>query len=172
MRCRRRSLLTMGSIKPLRVWPGAVFGALAGLLWFALPALAPSAGNVGALGGLICALVVLVWWLFLSRAPWLERLGVIALMVLAVAVTYRLVDESIACGAMGFMLMFFSLPVLAVALGAAVFLSRHGTSISRRALIVIGVVLACGYFTTIRTDGMWDGRPQLRWRWTPTAEEQ
>ena len=162
----------MDSLKPLRVWPGAVFGALAGLLFFALPAVSSGAAMIGLAGGLLSALVVLVWWLFFSRAPWVERLGVIALMVLAVAVTYRLVDESIAGGAMGFMLMFFSLPVLAVALGAAVFLSRHGTSITRRALIVVGVVLACGYFTTIRTDGMWDGRPQLQWRWTPTAEEQ
>ncbi len=109
----------MTSSKPLRVWPGAVFGALAGLLFFALPAVFPDAGMIGLIGGLVSALAVLVWWLFFSRAPWSERLGVIALMVLAVAVTYRLVDASIAGGAMGFMLTFFSLPAMAAALGAA-----------------------------------------------------
>ena len=115
----------MSSFKPLRVWPGAVFGTLAGLLWFALPAVSSDATIVGMIGGFVCSLAVFLWWLFFSRAPWSERLGVIALMVLAVAVTYRLVDASIAGGMMGFMLIVYSLPVQAAALGAAVFLSRY-----------------------------------------------
>ena len=161
----------MSSFKPLRVWPGAVFGALAGLLFFVLPAVSSSAGMIGAIGGLASALAVFVWWLFFSRAAWSERLGIVALMVVAVAVTYRLVDPSIAGGAMGYMLTLFSLPALAAGLGVAVFLSRHATASTRRASIVIGVAMACGYFTTLRTDGMWNGSPQLHWRWTPTAEE-
>jgi outer membrane protein assembly factor BamB len=126
---------------------------------------------IGAIGGLACALAVFVWWLFFSRAAWAERLGVVALMVVAVAVTYRLVDASIAGGAMGYMLTFFSLPALAAGLGVAVFLSRHATAATRRASIVIGMALACGFFIILRTDGMWNGSPQLHWRWTPTAEE-
>ena len=118
----------MSSFKPLRVWPGAVFGALAGLLFFVLPAVSSGVGMIGAIGGLACALAVFVWWLFFSRAAWAERLGVVALMVVAVAVTYRLVDASIAGGAMGYMLTFFSLPALAAGLGVAVFLSRHATA--------------------------------------------
>ena len=161
----------MDSFKPLRVWPGAVFGALAGLLFFVLPAVSSDAGMIGLAGGLVCALAVFVWWLLFSRAPWPERLGVTALMVVAVAVTYRLVDASIAGGAMGFMLAFFSLPALAAALGVAVFLSRHATRSTRRAAVVAGVAMACGFFTMLRTDGMWNGTPQLHWRWTPTAEE-
>lgn len=161
----------MSSFNPLRVWPGALFGALAGLLFYVLPAVFPGAGMIGLIGGLASALAVLVWWLFLSRAPWSERLGVLALMALAVTVTYRLVDASIAGGAMGFMLTFFSLPAMAAALGAAVFLTRHAPASTRRASLVAGVVLACGFFTMLRTDGMLDGRPQLKWRWIPTAEE-
>jgi hypothetical protein len=118
----------MSSFKPLRVWPGAVFGALAGLLFFVLPAVSSGAGMIGAIGGLASALAVFVWWLFFSRAAWSERLGVVALMVVAVAVTYRLVDPSIAGGAMGYMLTFFSMPALAAALGTAVFVSRHATA--------------------------------------------
>src|SRR6185436_381875 len=113
------------------------------------------------------ALAVIVWWLFFSRAPWPERLGIIALSALAVAVTYRLVDQSIAGGAMGFMLTFFSLPALAAAVGVAVFLTRHAPAAARRASLVIGVAMACVFFTMLRTDGMLDGRPQLKWRWTP-----
>ncbi|HVQ43093.1 MAG TPA: PQQ-binding-like beta-propeller repeat protein, partial [Vicinamibacterales bacterium] len=161
----------MSPFKPLRVWPGAVFGALAGLLFFVLPAVSSDAAMIGLAGGLASALAVLVWWLFFSRAPWPERLGVIAFVVLAVAVTYRLVDESISGGAMGFMLTFFSLPAMAAALGAAVFVTRHAPTSTRRASLVIGVAMACGFFTMLRTDGMWNGNPQLHWRWTPTAED-
>ena len=148
-----------------------MFGALAGLLFFVLPAVFPAAGMIGAIGGLVSALGVFAWWLLFSRAPWPERLGVIGLAVLAVTVTYRLVDPSIAGGAMGYMLALFSLPALAAALGVAVYLSRHAATSMRRVAVVIGVVLACGYFTTLRTDGMWNGSPQLHWRWTPTSEE-
>jgi outer membrane protein assembly factor BamB len=162
----------MSSSKPLRVWPGAVFGTLAGVLFFVLPAVSADAGMIGLAGGLLSALAVLVWWLFFSRAPWPERLGIIVLVALAVTVTYRLVDASIAGGAMGFMLTFFSLPAMAAAVGAAVFLTRHAPSSTRRASLVIGVVVACGFFAMLRTDGMLDGRPQLRWRWTPTPEER
>jgi outer membrane protein assembly factor BamB len=87
-------------------------------------------------------------------------------------VTYRLVDQSIAGGAMGFMLMFFSLPALAAAVGVAVFLTRHAPASTRRASLVIGVAMACAFFTMLRTDGMLDGQPQLKWRWTPTSEEK
>ena len=161
----------MSSFKPLRVWPGVVFGALAGLLFFVLPAVSSDAGMIGLIGGLASALAVFVWWLLFSRAPWPERLGVVALMVVAVTVTYRLVDASIAGGAMGFMLTFFSMPAMAVALGMAVFLSRHAPASTRRASLVLGVAMACGFFTILRTDGMWNGSPQLHWRWTPTSEE-
>src|SRR5262245_30867375 len=66
------------------------------------------------IGGLACSLAVLVWWLFFSRAPWAERLGAIALMVVSVIATKRVVHPSIAGGAMGMLLYFFSIPVLSM----------------------------------------------------------
>jgi hypothetical protein len=167
----RRLLMTMSSSRPLRVWPVPFSGALAGLLFFALPAVSAAAAMIGLIGGLVSALAVIVWWLVFSRAPWPERLGIIALGALAIFVTYRLVDASIAGGAMGFMLTFFSLPAMAAAVGAAVYLTRHAPASTRRASLVIGLAMACGFLTMLRTDGMLDGRPQLKWRWTPTAEE-
>ena len=59
-----------------------------------------------------------MWWLFFSRAPWAERLYAIALMVIAVVVTKRVVHPSIAGGMMGFMLPIFSIPPLSLALAA------------------------------------------------------
>ena len=73
--------------KPLRVWPGVVIATLLLLSMFALPAVAPGAVIYGMLGGAVCALAILVWWVFFSRASWAERLGAIALMAVALFAT-------------------------------------------------------------------------------------
>ena len=89
---------------PLRLWPGVVLVALQWVLRFVLPLAVPSAFIIGMLGSLGCGLGVVIWWLFFSRAPWIERLGAIVLMVAAVAATLRVVHPSIAGGMMGMML--------------------------------------------------------------------
>ena len=39
--------------------------------------------------------------------------------------------------------------------------------------MIVAIVLACGVFTLLRTDGVTgDAGSQLAWRWTPTAEER
>ena len=157
---------------PLRLWPGSVFGLLAAALWFVLPALSSDLIGVGMFGGLICAVLVVLWWLFFSRAPWLERLGVLAFMAVAVAITYQFVHKSIAGGMMGFMLPFYSLPALAAALGIATWVSRRADVRGRRLAIATGVVSACALFLLLRTDGILNGRAELKWRWTPNAEEK
>ncbi|HEX7781028.1 MAG TPA: hypothetical protein VF424_17390, partial [Vicinamibacterales bacterium] len=102
--------------KPLRLWPGVVLALLVVLLRYAVPVAMPSVGMWGFFGGLIAALLIFLWWLFLSRARWSERLGAIALIVVAVLLTYRVVDPSIAGGMMGLMLPIYAIPVLGVAL--------------------------------------------------------
>ena len=72
--------------KPLRLWPGVAAVVLQSLLWFVVPAVAPDAALSGMFGGILfCGLVVLVWWLFLSRAAWSDRLGTLVLMVSSAA---------------------------------------------------------------------------------------
>src|SRR5262245_18986694 len=100
---RRRERLADNSInstlsKPLRLWPGGVAAVLLVLAKYALPLAVPEAALYGVMGGLVLALVVLLWWLLLSRAPWSERLGVIALMAAAFYATSYLVDVSIPMG--------------------------------------------------------------------------
>ena len=65
---------------------------------FVIPAVKPDAVFFGGIGGIVCALAILVWWLFFSRAPWSERVGAIVLMVVAVFATSRVVHESIRTG--------------------------------------------------------------------------
>src|SRR6266850_6057307 len=82
--------------KPLRLWPGVVAVVLQWLLWFVVPIVAPDVGMFGLIGGVVCGLAVVLWWLFFSRAPWSERIGAIVLMIVAVFATKRIVHASIA----------------------------------------------------------------------------
>ena len=76
------------------------------------------------LGGLVFGLAIIVWWLFFSRAAWVERLGALVLMVVALAATSRLVHESISNGMMGFMLSIYAAPLLSLGLVAGAAASR------------------------------------------------
>src|SRR5438093_861664 len=70
--------------RPLRMWPAVVIAIVQLLVMFGAPVVAPDAGPIGMLGGVVGALAILVWWLFFSRARWFERVGAIALMVVAI----------------------------------------------------------------------------------------
>src|SRR5262245_26928891 len=109
---------TPPSLKPLRLWPGVVAAALLLLIRYILPLALPDAGLVTVLGGLVLALIIILWWVFFSRAAWLERLCAVALIAIALFATSRLVHKSIAGGMMGMMLVIYAVPVLSLALVA------------------------------------------------------
>ena len=160
------------SQKPLRLWPGVVAVLVLCLLWL-VPFVVRDTFMIAMMGGLACGLIVLVWWLFFSRAPWAERVGAIVLMVVALVATKRVVHESIAGGGMGMLLYLYAIPVLSLALVAAAVASRRLSSGPRRALMVVAILLACGVFTLLRTGGITgDAASDLHWRWTKSPEER
>ena len=159
--------------KPLRLWPGVVIVVLMWLLRFGVPLVAPEAIIVAMLGELIGGLAIVVWWLFLSRAPWSERVGALVLMVVALFATSRVVHASIRNGMMGFMLLAYSIPVMSLALVVWAVASRRLADGARRVALVVTILLACGVFTIIRTGGITgDADSDLHWRWTKTPEER
>lgn len=157
----------------LRLWPGIAAAALVLIARFVVPVVVDDGGGAGIIGGLAAGLLVIAWWLFFSRAPWLERLGGIALIAVALLATSRVVHASIANGMMGFMLYVQAIPVLCVALVAAVFVGRNFDARGRWLAMTAGIVLVCGLFTAIRTDGITGSATSaLHWRWTKTAEQR
>ena len=159
--------------KPIRLWPGVTLLAIQWLGWFIVPFLGTEAMMYGMLAGVICALLIAVWWLFFSRAMWLERFAAIVLMVVAVIATKRIVHPSIAGGMMGMMLPVLSIPFLSLALVASAAVGRNLAKWPRRGLIAVAILLACGGFTLVRTGGITgDADPDLHWRWTRTPEER
>ena len=161
------------SRKPLRLWPGAAAAVLLVLARFVLPWVVPGSGGTAVIGGLIGALLIIVWWLFFSRAPWVERLAAILLIAVAAAVTTRLVHPSVANGMMGMMPVIFGLPLLTLGLVAWAAASRGFPPVQRRISMAVAIAIACVPMPLIRTNGVTgDGGSDLAWRWAPTAEQR
>ena len=167
--------ITSDPLQPprLRLWPGLIIVAVQWLLWLIVPLVFPAAKIEALLGGVACGLVVVVWWLFFSRAPWSERVAAIVLMVVAVLATKRIVHPSIAGGMMGMMLPVFAVPVLSLALVAAAAAGRRLSSGRRCIRMAAAILLACGGFLPLRTGGITsDADSDFHWRWTSTPEER
>src|ERR1700752_326769 len=161
--------------KPIRLWPGVIAVVLQWLFWIVVPIIpmfGPDAGYFGLMGGVLCGLLAIVWWLFFSRAPWMERLGVIVLVVAGLVLTKRIVHASIAGGMMGMMIYVYAIPVMCVALVAGLLASRSASARRRRVALATAILLGCGVFTLIRTDGILGAKSQIAWRWSKTAEER
>ena len=156
---------------PLRLWPGVAAVAVQALLW-AASFFIEDGFIYAVLGGTTLALVVLVWWLFFSRASWFERIGALVVMVAGVLAMFRVVHPSVSNGMMGGMLPIFSIPLLCLGLVAWATVSHRLPGTLRFPVLVAVLVLAAGVMTLLRTDGITSSRSQLQWRWTPSAEDR
>lgn len=159
--------------KALRLWPGVVIAVLALAARFLLPALVPGGMMFGVLGMAAGGLLILLWWLLLSRAPWAERLGALVVMAVALAVSYQFIHVSIANGAMGRLFWGLSIPTLMLVFVVVLAATRTLADGPRRAAVAAAIVLACGSWTLLRTGGFTsEFKQDLHWRWTPTPEDR
>ena len=161
--------------RPLRLWPGVVAVTVQWLIWFIVPIAMPGAsgGYLAALGGILAAVPIVVWWVFFSRAPRAERWGAIVLMVVVLAVTRALLHESMATAGFGMVFFIYAVPVLSLALVGWALVSRDFSEGRRRTTLVATILLTCTVWTLVRTDGVrGNADMDFAWRWAPTAEEQ
>jgi outer membrane protein assembly factor BamB len=159
--------------RPIQLWPGIAIVILQWLTWVVVPLVFPGVGPYSAVGALACGLAIVVWWLCFSRAPWAERVGAIVLMVAAVMAMNRVVHPSLANGMMGMLLPLYATPPLSLALVGWAVVSRGSSTWARRAALAAAIVVVCGAFMLLRTDGVTGGgASDFHWRWTPTAEER
>ena len=159
--------------KPLRLWPGVVIIILQWLVRFVIPALVPGAIAIGVFGGIFGGLAVILWWAFFSRAPWIERLTAVVLMIVVLIATSQIIHKSIEASMMGMMFAVYSIPVLSLAFVVwAVSTSRLSNRL-RRATMVATILVASGFWALLRTNGM-DGEAHqfFAWRWAKTSEER
>src|SRR6516165_2937105 len=139
--------------KPLRLWPGVAAVALLLLVRFGLPIVVPGAVPIAVLGGVIGGLVVILWWLFFSRACWTERVGALVVMAVALFAASRFLDKSIATGAQGLLFIVLAVPVLSLAFVAWAVAAQRLSDGPRRTLMVVAIVVACGVWSLVKTGG-------------------
>lgn len=177
---RKGNKLAVGSVlseviprKPVRLWPGVVIVMLQWLVRFGAPIVMPDAIAFGVFGGILGGLAVLVWWAFFSRAPRADRWVGIVLMIVAMLATSRMLDKSIATGMMGLMFPVYSIPVLSLAFVAWAIFSQRLSDVPRRASMVATILLACGGWTLLRSNGIsGDAAADFAWRWSKTHEQR
>jgi outer membrane protein assembly factor BamB len=73
---------------------------------------------------------------------------------------------------MGFLFFAYAIPFLSLAFVTWAVISRHLSDRSRRATMVATILLACGAWTLVRTDGVSATGSQFAWRWSQTSEER
>jgi outer membrane protein assembly factor BamB len=160
-------------VRPLRLWPGVVIALLQCVVRFGLPIVLPEAAPLGVIGGVVGGLAIVVWWVFFSRAPWSERLGAVALMIVGLFATSRIVHESIAKGAMGMLFPVLAIPIVSLAFVTWAAASRRLPNGFRHVAMVATILFACGVFALVRTGGFTGNfHNDLHWRWSKTPEER
>ena len=161
------------SRQPLRVWPGVLAVALAVLAGGVLPLVHPNGVIFAMLGAMIASVVVILWWLFFSRVPWLERVGVILVAAVALRATKLIVHPSVENAGMGMLVYVMGMPILSFALVAGAVATRRVSNGLRRPSLLVAILLACGVFEIVRTGGITgDAMPAVHRRWTPTPEDR
>jgi outer membrane protein assembly factor BamB len=156
---------SISSAQPLRLWPGVAIVVLQ-LLTFYVPSSFAAAGSPAILfavmGSLIVGTLLLwLWWLLFSRARWSDRLGGLALMIGAHAVTLAFVHPSAKIVA-----VVPGVPWLCAAFVASLFAGR-------RWVTVAAVLIASLGWTLVRTDGVTGSLGnEYAWRWSATAEDR
>jgi outer membrane protein assembly factor BamB len=95
-------------------------------------------------------------------------------MAVGLFATRRIVDVSIATGAMGYLFFFLAIPVVSSALVVWAVATRHLPDGVRRATMVATTLLACGVWALVRTGGFTAAtfKNDLHWRWAKTPEER
>lgn len=161
-----------GRYRPLRVWIPVLLLLAMGVARFIPEMIDDGPANIwmiAAFGPGLLSLLLIVWWVAVSRARWSERLiGAVGITVTSVAV-FMLVDHSMQGPAS--IVMTFPMGVAAFAL-TLVACSRM-LSMKRTWFALFAMMIACGFSATLKSDGMWgDGALGLNWRWVLTPEEQ
>jgi len=159
------------SRKPLRLWPGVVAVVLLWVARFGLKVVIPgiTGFSLGMMWSFGAAAAVVLWWLLFSRARWSERLGAIFLMIAGLLGAWHLRHES-----MGpLWLVGYAVPGVCLALVAGAAASRRLPDGPRRATMAATILLACGVWTLVRTEGIsGDHVAEFGWRWAKSPEER
>jgi outer membrane protein assembly factor BamB len=156
----------------LRLWPGVVAASALLVFKYVAPLVLADGVLIAVFGSIGAAVVILLWWLFFSRARWSERLGILVLMIAATFAVRFVLHPSITGGLMGRMPYVIALQMLPLALAIGAVIGQRFVPARRTLVIAAAVLIECASFALIRTEGIRGGISQVTWRWSPTAEDR
>jgi outer membrane protein assembly factor BamB len=93
-------------------------------------------------------------------------------MMVGLLATRELLHESVATAGMGFMFYIYAVTVLGLAFVFWAVATRRLSKGPRWATMVATILLACGVWVLLRTDGVSGAGSQFVWRWSKTSEER
>ena len=157
--------------KPLRLWP-VIAIAIAFAATFIASFFVDMELPAGLLGGVVAALLILIWWLTISRSRWQERLGALPLIA-ATVVLVRLTAHQSIYGAAQLMMSYILGLMFACFALAAWALVADRLSVKARWAALVASLLLIGWLpvAAIRTEGVKGGSFVMHTRWSPTPEE-
>ena len=162
--------ITEVSPRPLRLWPGIIAIVLLLLSRFAVKAVVPGLqGFMWAIEGtFVCTGAIVLWWVFFSRARWLDRIGAIVLIAAGLGSAWSFKHDS-----MGPAWMFaYAVPFVLLAFVAAAFAGRNLPNSRRRLLMTAAILLSSLGWSLVRMEGIdGDHKATFAWRWSPTSEQ-
>lgn len=156
----------------LRVWP-ALF-LLLGMIVSFIPDLLNSGvqmlQGIKMMGPALCGILILLWWLFASRARWKERLLGLLGVAAGFCLTLALVDTSM----FGVPTIMVTIPMGLAAFATGVILCRNQASVKRVTTIVVMAALGFGFSTLLRGGGVVGGTGSLvlDWRFVQSPEQR
>ncbi|MCA9013321.1 MAG: alcohol dehydrogenase, partial [Planctomycetaceae bacterium] len=129
----------------------------------------PNLWMSAAFGPILCGLLIMVWWLALSRATWKEKFAGIVGVVGIAAITLLAIDKSMR----GPAVMVLTIPMGTAAFGIAAILFGRILSFRRTLLAILFAGMGFGFSALLKSDGMWGNfAVDLDWRWTHSPEDQ
>ena len=157
--------------KRLRLWPALLilllhFVAALGF-WFLG---STNIHNAVALGvvPIVAALLLIIWWLTASRAPWRYRLLGLALFIAALA-EIVFAQEFLNYG---LMLLAYAMPTMTTGIVILLTATYPVRWRLRRIVLALYIVACAGVFTAMRVDSIAGNlSPVASWRWKPTAKD-
>ena len=160
------------ALRPLRIWIPAILVPLMVLTRF-LPGMIEDGPSsiwmFAAFGPFLIGLLIILWWVFLSRASWKER----ALGLLALVVSFALVASIVDKTMVGPPLIVLTAPMGMAGFAVALILMKNLLSPQRTSYAALVAFLCFGFSTLLQNQGVWgDFAFDFDWRWNETAEDK
>ena len=163
---------TTGRDTALRTWPAILLVLVLWLLRIVPGFLDTSSVPIlmaQFMGPLACAGLILLWWVFFSRATLKEKLLGLVGLVLIATVTTAFADKTV----QGMGTMLFAIPWGATAFAVALLCLQAIGSPLRTWLALLAALIGFGYWDLVRTDEIHgDFKTVQNWRWQPSAEDR